>query len=202
MTYKIVLPAKLPLPAEPKDAVKVVNDKVDMVVDRLRELLKQLTTPLYAAPAQAYEGMLAFADGTSWDPGAGRGLYQYINGTWQAAAVDASTVLVDPWHTLTAGASWVNYGNDAPPLAYKKQDQDVLLQGKLKSGTFTDGTVVFTLPLGYRPQRTQTLVFGGYTGTELFLAYFLVDANGQAIIYSATGNAWISLNGLRFNLNM
>lgn len=28
-------------------------------------------------------GMLVFADGTKWDPGAGRGLYFYRDGSWR-----------------------------------------------------------------------------------------------------------------------
>ena len=37
---------------------------------------------LYAAPAKPREGMLAVADGTSWNPGAGKGLYEYKSGAW------------------------------------------------------------------------------------------------------------------------
>ncbi len=202
MNYSIRLQPRMPLSSDPTQALPVLNEKLETLTAHLQDLLSQLTTELFAAPAKPYEWMLAVADGMHWDPGQGRGLYQYINGTWQAAAVDNSTVLVDPWHLLTAEASWVNYGNNAPPLAYKKQDRDVLLQGKLKSGTFTDGTTVFNLPTGYRPQREQTLPFVGYTGAALFLAYFLIDSAGNAKIYSAIGSDWIVLNGLRFNLDM
>lgn len=45
-------------------------------------LNQQLTTVLYAAPAKPREGMFAFADGTTWNPGAGRGLYNYVSGAW------------------------------------------------------------------------------------------------------------------------
>lgn len=37
---------------------------------------------LYAAPGKPREGMLAVADGTSWNPGSGRGLYEYRSGAW------------------------------------------------------------------------------------------------------------------------
>lgn len=47
------------------------------------ELHNSLTTVLYAEPAKLYEGLFAFADGTDWDPGSGRGLYQYVSGAWQ-----------------------------------------------------------------------------------------------------------------------
>lgn len=35
-----------------------------------------------AAPAAPVEGMIAFADGVGWNPGAGRGLYEYSLGAW------------------------------------------------------------------------------------------------------------------------
>jgi hypothetical protein len=36
----------------------------------------------YAAPAKAREGTLAFADGTQWNPGSGKGFYEYRSGAW------------------------------------------------------------------------------------------------------------------------
>lgn len=33
-------------------------------------------------PARPQEGTLAYADGTAWNPGAGRGLYEYRSGAW------------------------------------------------------------------------------------------------------------------------
>jgi hypothetical protein len=49
---------------------------------RLNDLLESLTVPQHAPPARLIEGTFAFADGTYWDPGSGRGLYQYVSGSW------------------------------------------------------------------------------------------------------------------------
>lgn len=38
--------------------------------------------PLHAAPARPREGMIIFADGTDWNPGGGKGAYQYSGGAW------------------------------------------------------------------------------------------------------------------------
>lgn len=38
--------------------------------------------PLHAAPSKLAEGMVANADGTDWNPGAGAGLYEYVGGAW------------------------------------------------------------------------------------------------------------------------
>ncbi|HNA84879.1 MAG TPA: hypothetical protein PLB04_04900 [Nitrospira sp.] len=34
------------------------------------------------APEKPREGMLALADGTNWNPGSGKGLYEYKSGGW------------------------------------------------------------------------------------------------------------------------
>ena len=36
----------------------------------------------YVAPGKPREGMIRFADGTSWNPGAGKGVYAYYSGAW------------------------------------------------------------------------------------------------------------------------
>ena len=37
---------------------------------------------LSVAPNRVREGMLVIADGVSWNPGAGKGLYEFRNGIW------------------------------------------------------------------------------------------------------------------------
>lgn len=38
---------------------------------------------LYAAPSKVQAGMVVYADGTTWDPGSGEGLYRYsLAGSW------------------------------------------------------------------------------------------------------------------------
>ena len=36
----------------------------------------------YAEPSRPREGMLGVADGVEWNPGAGKGLYEYKSGSW------------------------------------------------------------------------------------------------------------------------
>lgn len=50
----------------------------------IRGMLTTLATgyleETFAEPAKRYTGMLRLADGTEWDPGAGRGVYYYDEG--------------------------------------------------------------------------------------------------------------------------
>lgn len=37
---------------------------------------------LYAAPTRVSDGLTVLADGTTWNPGAGAGVYTYYGGAW------------------------------------------------------------------------------------------------------------------------
>ena len=39
-----------------------------------------------AEPAKLYDGLLAYADGSNWNPGSGEGLYSYYNAAWKFLA--------------------------------------------------------------------------------------------------------------------
>ena len=54
--------------------------KVAQALDTPNQML-QLQT-LYAAPEKFREGAIVLADGTTWDPGSGAGVYAYFGATW------------------------------------------------------------------------------------------------------------------------
>ncbi len=53
-------------------------------VAELEKLQQQfiVLAKLYAEPKRVYEGMVVYADGTTWNPGSGAGMYQYRGSTW------------------------------------------------------------------------------------------------------------------------
>ena len=57
------------------------------------------------------------------------------------------------WSTLTLQNGWTKYNSAAySPAQYKKSaDGIVTIRGLIKGGTTTAGTVLATLPVGYRP---------------------------------------------------
>lgn len=59
-----------------RDIIKVVNTLVDGLTQR------HVFYPHTAAPPDPVEGMVVWADGTSWNPGSGAGLYEYRGGAW------------------------------------------------------------------------------------------------------------------------
>lgn len=50
---------------------QAINDKLEIRVKFLN-----------VAPGKRDEGMIVGADGTNWNPGGGKGLYQLQNGSW------------------------------------------------------------------------------------------------------------------------
>lgn len=75
----------------------------------------------------------------------------------QAVADDVNayflTIAPGAWQTATLLAGWTNRGAGFPVMAYRKEDNNktVRLIGQIVPGTKTDGTAIFTLPVGYRP---------------------------------------------------
>lgn len=63
--------------------------RINAIVAELQEIGRAFTifslvpfAVLNAAPPKLRVGMVAYADGTNWDPGSGEGLYVYKSGGW------------------------------------------------------------------------------------------------------------------------
>jgi len=61
---------------------------------------------LHAEPAKLEDGMVVYADGTDWDPGAGEGLYVRVNDRW--ILMSSGQFLLDVAKGLIPGHSIVN----------------------------------------------------------------------------------------------
>ena len=114
-----------------------------------------------------------------------------------AAAINGWTLISGAPVTFapTLLSGWVNYGDGfAAAGYYKGPDNRVHLQGLIKSGTVADGTVIFTLPVGFRPlQKEIFIVFisGGGFGR--------VDVNDNGSVVAKIVNAtYTSLSGISF----
>ena len=114
-----------------------------------------------------------------------------------AAAINGWTLISGAPVTFapTLLSGWVNYGDGfASAGYYKGPDNRVHLQGLIKSGAVADGTVIFTLPEGFRPlQKEIFIVFisGGGFGR--------VDVNDNGSVVAKIVNAtYTSLSGISF----
>lgn len=112
------------------------------------------------------------------------------------SAADAINQLYFPadWTALSLQNSWVNYGAPYNTAEYCKVGAFVHLKGLIKDGTFTPGTVIATLPIGYRPEATYIFSVIGPLGPSRID----INISGDIIVSSSPSNIWLSLDGLTF----
>lgn len=57
-------------------------DELSRIATAMAQPTSLIFEETHVAPTSPKEGMEVLADGTDWNPGAGRGLYLYSGGTW------------------------------------------------------------------------------------------------------------------------
>ena len=71
--------------------VRWAEEEFQNIARSMSETLELELRTTYKAPVRPKNGMIVHADGTSWNPGSGAGLYLYYNG-WVLISSGASTV--------------------------------------------------------------------------------------------------------------
>lgn len=99
-----------------------------------------------------------------------------------------------PPQTLALSNGWVSAGR---ALTYDKQGGQVLLTGRISSGTTTTGTVIATLPAGYRPSFDcyYPVLCGASLNTAAVVS---VQSNGGVTMISVPSNALLDLSAIKF----
>lgn len=95
----------------------------------------------------------------------------------------------DDWIAPTLLNGWVRFDVNNPNAGYRLKNGIVYIQGLIKSGTTTSGTVLFTLPEGYRPLLPlikPTVVSGNVFGS------MTIEEDGD-VTFRSGNNAWFSL---------
>jgi len=104
--------------------------------------------------------------------------------------------VLDGWRDLETKNGWVRYTGDThnPPQFTKEANGIVRVRGLVSSGTTTPGTVIATLPVGYRPEYIS--IFPGETSPS---AHARVDVNPNGdIIIRAGNNTYFVLDQIHF----
>lgn len=87
------------------------------------------------------------------------------------------------WTAPTLLNSWTNFGAPFATAGYRKDGAGtVRVKGLIHSGTVTAGTVLFTLPAGYRPAETRLFVTTTSNGTTEQYGALRVDSAGNVTI--------------------
>ncbi len=66
----------------PDNIVTYLEEEFLILSFQLSEVDALELRPVHVAPDKPREGMIVFADGTDWNPGAGKGVYTYLSGAW------------------------------------------------------------------------------------------------------------------------
>lgn len=99
------------------------------------------------------------------------------------------------WTAATLLNSWVNEGSGSYfDAGYRKIDTTVRLRGAIKNGTATNGTVLFTLPAGFRPSKIQNFHVINPTGA----AYVQIWSTGDVIVQGGASNLYLYLDQISF----
>lgn len=119
---------------------------------------------------------------------------RWSGSAWQQVAVNDATVGGDEdWHEVGASGepafenSWANYGGAFTVVAFRKLSSGLVVVKGLTTGG--GGTLVFTLPSGYRP--AETLINNQRTGASD--GDNRVDINNAGGIVSTETGSWVSL---------
>ena len=107
--------------------------------------------------------------------------------TWKASYPDAA------WAEMTLQNSWVKQDSDTTYGAarYMRRNGIVYINIFITSGTVANGTVVGSVPAGFRP--SVALQFAGYTYAPFGAAGWRVESGGDLTIYGAQ-STWVAGN--------
>ena len=103
--------------------------------------------------------------------------------------------------TATLQNSWVDYTSGLATIQYFKTTEGIVhLRGKIKSGVTSNPTLLFVLPIGYRPAQHIFTVGVVSDGTASgFFAQINVMTDGSVYLLENNGyNTWLSLTSVIF----
>ncbi|WP_261369267.1 hypothetical protein [Yersinia mollaretii] len=112
-------------------------------------------------------------------------------------AFTASEIAATPWVNLTLSNGWTTY----PDLkcAYRKVLGLVFVEVNARNGTFSDGTILATLPVGYRPAKAVIAPVLGQSLANTVPARVSVNVDGAIVLIGFSSAATA---GLLFNFSL
>ena len=96
---------------------------------------------------------------------------------------------------------WVNYGDGFEQVGYYRKNNTVKLVGAMKDGDDGDDKVVFTLPESCRPKYKKTFICADGGGGMSVNAGFIIEPDGDVIVYQVGSNGFVSLENIMFEVD-
>lgn len=122
--------------------------------------------------------------------------YLSLTNMFYPASYLAGTNCAISWCALTLQNGWYWYGTIfSTPKYTKSADGIVSLKGLIGSGTVTNGTIIATLPVGYRPKEHLLL---GVASANAYARIDIMPATGTVIVGGSVAAGWLSIDGINF----
>lgn len=102
------------------------------------------------------------------------------------------------WTAVSFQNSWANFASGFHNVEYRKVGDIVYLRGMAKSGA--SGSVVFTLPSGFRPTADMIFAIVGNASFAYLTIGGVSNATPGVVVVTGSGvSTWASLNGVQFS---
>lgn len=117
------------------------------------------------------------------------------NGVNWGAEISQKLPLLRP---LTLSSSWVAFGAPYATPGARLENGMVHLEGSIKSGTMTAGTILAIVPYGWRPTGQHRFIIPCPTSTGGVADVYVVENGNLMLATAITANILLSLDGIRF----
>jgi len=111
---------------------------------------------------------------------------------------DAINTNAEEWTNASLQNGWTTTAGFATVGYYMRPDGFVAFRGIATPGTTADNTLLFTLPVNYRPAAAAFIGVPMFTGAAFVQAGLLIETDGECRVYGVGGAANIRLDGLCF----
>ncbi len=120
-----------------------------------------------------------------------------VNGNARISGIlNVDSIEQDVVQVPTLSNGWINYGiGFADAGFYKDREGIVRLRGLIKNGAIATNTLLFTLPVAYRPTSGRLIFTVDNTGT---VGRIDVLANGELRLITAINSTYLNLTGIAF----
>jgi hypothetical protein len=107
-------------------------------------------------------------------------------------------IINEPWQIPSLNGGWSNLGSAfAGAGFYKDKEERVHLRGLLNTtNSIAGGSIIFVLPVGYRPSTSKTLTFS-VSNNGPGLGRINIDENGNVVVVDGV-TGWFSLCDISF----
>lgn len=106
---------------------------------------------------------------------------------------------LDTWHAPTLQNGWYNNGGTSAVAGYKRDSSGfVHIKGEIIGGTVTSGTLIFQLPVGYRPSEYWEFPTNTWNGTALVASNLGVYPDGSVKTGTGVANNAVDLSAMIF----